>query len=236
MTTPIVSVVLGTCNRVHFLRRSVASIHTACGNLAYEIIIVDAGSTDGTKEYLLQLANNSKNVRVIQQGERLGAVAAFNAGFKAARGEFVAATNDDCEYIGAPLMHAVTQLRADKLTGQVAIPFLACGGMRDITQLPDEVRGIPKVQLVALPGYGTVVYANFSVIRRELGDELGWWGSYQHYAGDTELSARVWERRLSVKRLNTPGHYLVHYELEDATRVPNVETAIFTTRWRARSQ
>lgn len=228
---PTVSVVLGTLNRVHFLRRAVVSIPPACGDLEYEIIIVDGGSLDGTAEYLQFLKYENQRVRVIQQGERRGAVAAFNAGFNAAVGEYVAATNDDCEYVGQPIALAVERLREASIVGQIAVPFITVPAAT-IADVPETVEGDPHVQYVNLRRYGLVPYANFSVIRRDLGQQLGWWGDYYHYAGDTELSTRVWHAGRRVEPLRSPTDYLIHYEVQDGTRVPNVETAIYNARWR----
>lgn len=150
-----------------------------------------------------------------------------------AQGEFVAATNDDCEYVGAPLAAAVQELRNEPALGQIAVPFITCA-VADIADVPAQVEGSARVQYVKLPKFGLVPYANFSVIRRALGDELGWWGEYYHYAGDTELSTRVWHKGLRVRGLQTPNQYLIHYELQDATRVPNVETAVYNAKWRGK--
>lgn len=228
-----ISVVLGTVNRLPFLQRALASVTNACGGLDHEIIIVDGGSDDGTLDYLRK--NIRKEITVIAQGERLGAVKAFNTGFQAARGEFVAAMNDDAEYIGSPLYFAVQTLRDDKSIGQIAIPFQTFQ-----VSSPDEIECArqcdappPETQLVSLPVLGLVTYANFGVISRDLGNELGWWGEhYYQYAGDTELSTQVWAKGLRVVELDPALGYLVHYQAQDGTRVPNVEAPHFNARWR----
>lgn len=231
---PTISIVFGTLNRLAYLKQALASIPTACGNLSYEIIVVDGGSTDGTLDYLTAFAAENSQVKVLQQGERLGAVKAFRAGFDAATGEFVAAFNDDARYVGQPLAHAVAYLRDHKDVGQIALPYLSYA-VADPTALPVRVRGEPQVQKVRL-GIGTVPYANFSVIARALGAALDWWGTYYQYAGDTELSAKVWASGLRVEPLTARGHYVIHYEAQDATRVPNIETPQFDARWRNPNQ
>lgn len=225
---PTLSIVFGTLNRLPFLERALASIPEACGDLSYEIVIADGGSTDGTIEFLLK----QRDVKLLQQGTRLGAVKAFNAAFNAAIGEFVAAFNDDAEYRGAPLANAVAKLRAEKTIGQVAIPFLT-HPINSVIEIPERVTGTPETQNVALPNLGFVPYANFGVIARALGDKLGWWSEYYYtYAGDTELSTQVWAKGLRVVALDPRDGYLIHWQVRDDTRVPNVETAQFNRRWR----
>lgn len=220
---------LATLNRLHFLKRCLASVRASVGKTLYEIIIADGGSTDGTLEHL----RTQKDVRLIEIGERTGAVHAFNQCFYAARGEFVAALNDDCEIVHTPLAHAVAQLRADPSIGQIAIPFIT-HPVCCVEEIPTHVTELPETQIVNLPNLGAVPYANFGVIARELGKSLGWWGQqyYWQYGGDTELSTQVWARGLRVVPLDPSLGYLIHWQVKDDTRVPNVETPQFNRRWR----
>ena len=47
-----VAVILGTYNRKQHLERALASVRSAVGSLPYEIVVVDGGSTDGSREWL----------------------------------------------------------------------------------------------------------------------------------------------------------------------------------------
>jgi len=61
--------------------------------LAHEIILVDDGSTDGTREWLATLTDPS--IRVVLNEKNLGYAAANNRGAALARGEFLALLNND---------------------------------------------------------------------------------------------------------------------------------------------
>jgi GT2 family glycosyltransferase len=61
--------------------------------LAYEIIFVDDGSTDGTREWLATLADPS--IRIVLNEKNLGYAGANNRGATLARGEFLALLNND---------------------------------------------------------------------------------------------------------------------------------------------
>jgi GT2 family glycosyltransferase len=67
------------------------------------------------------------------------------------------------------------------------------------------------------------LYANFGVTRRELGQQVGWWGRHSHhYGGDTELSLRIWRLGYSVLPLTyQPNCFIRHYRAQDQTRIEN---------------
>lgn len=91
---PLVSVVLPTRNRMALLPDALASVRRQTySNL--EIVVVNDGSTDGTREFLRDLADEDERIRVIDRTVGGGAPAARNRGILASRGEFVAFQDDD---------------------------------------------------------------------------------------------------------------------------------------------
>lgn len=86
---PLVSVVVVTYNRAHFLKEALDSIQRQTFN-DYEIIVVDDGSTDNTKEIVEQY----KGIRYIYQ-EHGGISKARNTAVKAAKGKWIATLDSD---------------------------------------------------------------------------------------------------------------------------------------------
>ncbi len=84
------------CERLIEALRSVARLQRP--ELVAEVIVVDDGSTDGTREALAEL-DLEVPVRVITNPSR-GAAAARNAGVEAAASEFILFMDDDC--VAAP--------------------------------------------------------------------------------------------------------------------------------------
>lgn len=64
-------------------------------NKPWELIYIDDGSTDGSLQVLENLKSSHPNIRVISFAKNYGQSSAFDAGFKAARGEFVISMDGD---------------------------------------------------------------------------------------------------------------------------------------------
>jgi len=101
-----VSVIIPTYNRLELLKASLASV-AAQTFRAYEIIVVDDGSTDGTAEYL---AAHWPEVRCLRQ-ENQGAAEARNHGLREVHTEFVAFLDSDDRWEPDFLAATVGELR-----------------------------------------------------------------------------------------------------------------------------
>jgi GT2 family glycosyltransferase len=91
------TVIIATCNRYANLQQSLTRLQTMAGvEGAWEILVVDNGSTDATPQVVREFAATSPiPVRYVFEGGR-GKSAALNAGVRNARGEIIAFTDDDC--------------------------------------------------------------------------------------------------------------------------------------------
>src|SRR5215217_5155079 len=98
------SVVVGTYNRLSSLKRCVESVFAQTRTPAI-LYVTDAGSTDGTVEYLQQIA--SDRVIPILVGQRLGQARAYNDVFAIVRTPYVAWISDDNEIVNHGLDVAV---------------------------------------------------------------------------------------------------------------------------------
>lgn len=94
---PAVSVVVATRNRSARLGELLRALEAQTFTGAFEVVIVDDASTDGTRASLERLSRTSPlHVSVHHLAKQGGAAAARNAGWRAARAPLVAFTDDDC--------------------------------------------------------------------------------------------------------------------------------------------
>jgi glycosyltransferase involved in cell wall biosynthesis len=65
---------------------------------SFELVFVDDGSTDGSEAVLDELVQQSATVRVIHLDKNHGQTAAFDAGFRQAKGKLIATMDGDLQY------------------------------------------------------------------------------------------------------------------------------------------
>lgn len=91
---PFISIVIPTYNRAHSVNTAIDTV-LAQTFADYEIIVIDDGSTDNTKDVLRPYADK---IHYIYQANK-GVSAARNAGIKAAQGEWIAFLDSDDEWL-----------------------------------------------------------------------------------------------------------------------------------------
>jgi glycosyltransferase involved in cell wall biosynthesis len=92
-----VSVVIPTYNRQFLLSRTLDSLlHQDCSGVRYEVLVVDNGSSDGTRAVVETFTRQSPHVRYLFEPRR-GVSHARNTGIDAARAPIIAFIDDDVE-------------------------------------------------------------------------------------------------------------------------------------------
>jgi hypothetical protein len=91
---PLISVVIPLFQKIRHIRAALSVAYRSCllAGVAFELVVVDDGSTDGSGDAVLDWAASdpakAKSTRLIRQANR-GAAAARNIGWAAARGEAI---------------------------------------------------------------------------------------------------------------------------------------------------
>ena len=100
-----ISVIIPTFNRKETLKRAIQSV-VMQSYTPYEIIVIDDGSDDGTKEWL---KDNFPNVKYIYQMNS-GVSSARNKGIKFARGDWIALLDSDDEWFPSKLKDQANEI------------------------------------------------------------------------------------------------------------------------------
>lgn len=180
------SIVTGTYNRFPYLIDMVNSVRSSiCSGIGYEIIVVDGGSSDKT----LNWCRLQDDIVLIEQGELLGAVKAFNAGAMAARGKYVILANDDIIFVDESILSAYSFME-DNLGVGIGCFWQDRGGYNwHVDTMPAILNG----------NQVRTHYGQVCIVPKYLGDMVGWWGNYlRTYGGDNELSCNILELGYSV--------------------------------------
>ncbi|OMP95684.1 glycosyltransferase [Raoultella terrigena] len=92
--TPLVTIYIPTYNRLNLLKRALESVvNQTYQNL--EIIVVDDNSSDGTQEFLINMASKDKRVSYIFKENNSGACVSRNLAIDKASGLFITGLDDD---------------------------------------------------------------------------------------------------------------------------------------------
>lgn len=96
-----------------------------------EVVFVDDGSTDGTREVLDRHFASMPDVRIVSHVQNRGLGAALRTGFAHTTGDWVATTDSDCTYNPRqlPEMIRLMELGADVV---VASPYHPSGGIHNV--------------------------------------------------------------------------------------------------------
>jgi glycosyltransferase involved in cell wall biosynthesis len=214
----MISVLICTRNRAksleatlrHFFAQNFAS------GYSYELIVIDNGSTDETKQVVERCAAERPGAARYLFEERRGLSFARNAGLLAARGEIIVFTDDDVLVAEDWLDEIHREFAGDSglfiLGGRV---LLADEKLQRITLLPCEERGY-----FGLPdGVNFVIGANMA-FRRELFDRIGLFdvrlGAGRFFAGSDDVEF-VYRGLKSGYRLLYAPNVLVYHNHDRVT-------------------
>ena len=186
-----VSVILPTYNRIHTLKRSIISVLNQ-GFTDYELLIIDDGSTDGTKEFIADIRD--ERIHYIKSPVNRGAANARNIGIRASKGKYIAFQDSDDEWLPDKLNKQVSVMdEADMLTGMVYTRlFYDLGDKGRIEYPPESMSFDQKSGYI----YEQILHRNLAgtptmLIKRECFNKVGMFNTQLRKLEDWELCIRI---------------------------------------------
>lgn len=113
---PLVSVVLLAYNHLEYTRLCVEGLFRHTADVNYELITIDNGSSDGTREYFEGLPNRKK----LSFPENVGVDTAVNRGFALAEGKYILNLSNDIVPTARWLKNLVACMESDERIAMVA--------------------------------------------------------------------------------------------------------------------
>ncbi|MEL7198573.1 MAG: glycosyltransferase [Pseudomonadota bacterium] len=164
-----ISFLMPTFNRADYIAEAIASI-TSQMDANDEIIVIDDGSTDGTRTLLESIGDTIALVRQENSGKSV----ALNLGMERAKGDYIWICDDDdvmCEGAVATLVDLITTTGVDFVFGRYS-KFTHRGNVRidlGMAHWPVLERGSPARHILE----DAFVMHNAALVRRSLYDQVG---------------------------------------------------------------
>jgi glycosyltransferase involved in cell wall biosynthesis len=105
----MISVILGTYNRIEKLKKCIDSIKKSNIKEPAEIIIIDGNSTDGSVEFI----KSHPDIIYINEGGLHGVTRAYNRGFRLSSRKYITWGSDDFVFMPDTLQNAVDRLEKE---------------------------------------------------------------------------------------------------------------------------
>lgn len=190
MKEDLVSVVIPNYNYAHYLREAIDSV-LAQTYSEIEIIVVDDGSKDDSKEILTGYGDRVRTI--FQQNQ--GVSAARNNGVKESCGELIAFLDADDAWLPTKIEKQVARFQADEKLGlvHVGVDEIDADGNSLVHRL-EGVEGKVCTVLLMLKREGVLGGGSGMMVRRSVFDEIGGFDLRLSTSADWDLAYRVSER------------------------------------------
>ena len=212
-----VAVIIPTFNYGHMLERAVTSVLEQTYE-ASEIVVVDDGSTDNTREVALGLAQTHEKVTYIYK-ENGGVASARNRGIQATRSEFVCCLDADDKMEPRFLEACVAGLKEDRSLGIAYTGLFAVTPDKEgLSQWPEDCDYDKQLMARApdnMRGLNQIPTCN--VFRREAWKRTGGYKSrYSAPLGAGSEDANLWARIMSIgygaKKVTDAGLFVYSWQ------------------------
>ena len=203
---PKISIVLGTYNRLHFLKAAIESIRNNGITIPYECIVIDGGSTDGTHSWLCK---QKDIISIIQYNHgkwknkhinRHSWGYFMNKAFNATHGKYILMISDDCLLHPDAIMNGINffeeTLKINSKLGALAFFW----------------RNWPEQQNYNVGfTFGKKIFVNHGLFLRSALLDVNWFDevNFSFYHADGDICLKLWEKGYEI--LASPNSFVEHF-------------------------
>lgn len=203
---PEVSVVLGSLDRLPYLRLALDSLRAELDGMPHEILVVDGGSVDGSIPWL---AAQKDVVSIVQHNrgkwrgkplERRSWGSFMNLAFRAARARFVCMVSDDCLVVPGAIRNGIA--RFDEAAGRGENPGAVAFYWRN---WPEQEKYRVGLAL------GGKMFVNHGLYAKAALEAVGYAEEerYAFYHADSDLCLKMWEAGYAC--VDSPASFVEHF-------------------------
>lgn len=203
-----VSIIMPAFNAADTIGEAIASaINGTHQNL--EILVIDDGSTDGTANTVLDMAQKDQRIKYHKNQTNLGAYKSRNVMLQAATGQFIAFLDSDDTWEPNKLEECLKMLKQHPEVKSVghALRYLNKHGNK-VSYIPTYPTNQEELQEVQENGAIPWVFPTALVVEREAILEIGGFLDWK-VAADTELMARLAQKHGMLATKMPLGNYRV---------------------------
>lgn len=189
---PPISVYMPAFNVAPYVRQAVTSVlEQTLGD--YEFVIIDDGSTDGTREILLELAEKDRRIRLFSR-PNIGVSATANQAIALCRGEFLARMDGDDIALPMRLEQQLHYMRLNKpcVALGAGVLLIDDAGL-PLYPMPDLQQGHERID-AALLRAGWPILQTVCMFRRDAVMAAGGYRTHLSLHEDHDMFLRLAER------------------------------------------
>ncbi len=222
-TKTLVSIIIPVFNKMEYTKNCISTLYQVTPSNLFELIIVNNGSTDGTKEFLEDFVKDHPNLKIINNKENFGFAKACNQGAQLAKGEYLLFLNNDIIPLANWLEEMLNIIKNDKKVGIVGSKLLFPDGTIQhagvvICDFPEPIsphhiyykKSANILEVNQVKEYKAVTGACMLIPKRVF-DQVGRFDEkFINGYEDVDLCFKV--RELGYKVIYCPNSVLYHFE------------------------